>query len=98
VKEVLYYDGRGGAFCLLLDEAQKKVVARGVSVCSKHDQFVKKVGRAKAKGRAYQALARGYSLNAIQGKMKEEYELPCDYFACYQPELTDYEKELVEKF
>ena len=48
-----YYNG-GITVCLLRDN--DGVTARGLSICSPRDQFVKKTGRAKALGRALQAL------------------------------------------
>ena len=103
MKEVLYYQGKN-AFCLLVDEVTRQAVARGVSICSPKDQFEKKVGRAKARGRAQQAIARKGNVDSILFKQKletftdtDDFEI-IDYYATYQPfETTMNEKSLVEK-
>lgn len=55
VKPLFYYVARD-TVCLL--KREDKIVARGVSSCSLKDQFIKKIGRAKAQGMALKALIR----------------------------------------
>ena len=56
-----YYDwkeyGRR-TVCLLIDDLGT-LIAKGVAVCSPKDQFVKRTGRVKARGKAIQALVKG---------------------------------------
>lgn len=74
--------------CLMVDEALKKVFARGVSICSKKDQVSKKKGKEIAIGRAVKAL-RTKSLELSRGKT---------FFKnIYLPQLTDFEKYLIKK-
>jgi len=96
MREVLYYNG-GASVCLLIDEQTKTAIARGISICSPSDQFVKKVGRAKARGRALQAIAHKQSVNAIPVQQRV-IAGSIEYFASYQPEMTDFEKQLIAKF
>ena len=102
MKEVLYYQGKN-AFCLLVDEATKEPVARGVAICSPRDQFIKKTGRAKARGKAQQAISRKANVEQILAKQKINSGLyhgdwkGIEYYATFRPIMTDYEKELVAK-
>jgi hypothetical protein len=102
VKEVLYYQGKS-AFCLLVDEATKEPIARGVAICSPKDQFVRKTGRAKARGKAQQAIVRKENIEGILAKQKIESNLyhedwkGIEFYATFMPEMTEYEKVLVEK-
>ena len=103
MKEVLYYQGKN-AFCLLVDEATKEPIARGVAICSPKDQFVRKTGRAKARGKAQQAIVRKENIERIQTKQKLMESGLCygdwegiEFYATFLPEMTDYEKVLVEK-
>ncbi len=52
--------------CILMS-LRGVVLSRGISICSPADQFVKKVGRAKARGRAEQAIIRGEVIQTIRG-------------------------------
>ncbi len=102
MKEVLYYQGKN-AFCLLVDEATKEPIARGVAICSPKDQFVRKTGRAKARGKAQQAIVRKENIEPILAKQKIESGLyhqdwkGIEFYATFLPDATEYEKVLVEK-
>lgn len=59
IRDIYYYastpDRSRTAVCLLVD-GNKDVLARGISICSPQDQYVKRRGRAIACGRALKAL------------------------------------------
>jgi len=86
----------GVTICLLYDQNNKEVLARGISICSTKDQFVKRIGRIKAQGRAMQAL--------FKRESSGEVFLPCilssseaEFRSVYKPELFPMEKELLER-
>ena len=54
-----YFDGSRSATCLLVNE-NGDLMARGISLCSRRDQFIRRLGRAMAQGRAVQALEHQY--------------------------------------
>lgn len=96
-----YYEGTT-TVCLLIEDG--KVVTRGVSVCSPLDQFVKKIGRAKALGRAIQALVRGgdvgemipFRFDSCQYRLGLEYAWwNFLYKSSYLPKLTEKEKAIL---
>lgn len=62
-KPFFYYNG-GITVCLLCKDGS--VIARGVSICSPRDQFLKKIGRAKSLGRALQALWNSENVGEIE--------------------------------
>jgi len=102
MKEILYYLGNT-SFCLLVDESTKEAIARGVAICNHNDQFVKREGRAKARGRAKQATIRKMNISPILAKQKIESWLGykvwkgIDFYATFLPDMTEYEKELVAR-
>ena len=60
IRHQFYYFNRArdrATVCLLIQD--NKIIARGISLCSHKDQFVKRIGKAKALGRAVQAMERG---------------------------------------
>lgn len=70
-------------------------IARGVSICSPKDQFVKVEGRYTSKARALKSLNKKASF----GKIRREGLLVDDNFnyKCeFMPILTDFEKGLLE--
>jgi hypothetical protein len=67
-KEIFYYEsdpiGLKRTVCLIVADGEEnplrgKIFARGVSICSKKDNFSKKIGRTIAKGRAKRAFFNG---------------------------------------
>jgi hypothetical protein len=91
--------------CLLIKE--KEVMARGVAVCSPLDNFEKRIGRAKALGRAIQAIVRKETSGEIcsqrfycshnnQHVTLEDAEERYKAKSNYLPKLTQWEKELVK--
>jgi hypothetical protein len=92
LKAIYYYlklqDGSRVTVCLLLGEENKSLEARGITICSLKDQFVKKLGRAVACGRALQAITHKENLFPIKKQwMKEMYRWEC----YYHPHPTPYE-------
>lgn len=74
--------------CLLLKEG--KVLARGFSKCAPMDQFSKRIGRAKALGRAVSALVREYPTPG--------WDMEVDALSrCYKPALSAFESRLVRE-
>lgn len=64
LKPLFYYIGRHSiTVCLLLKG--DTVMVRGVAICSVSDQFEKKIGRAKALGRAVQSYIRSGNIGEI---------------------------------
>jgi hypothetical protein len=59
--------------CLLINEKQNRIEARGVSICSLLDEFSKIKGKSKASGRALKALLRKQNFFKINksGRVKE---------------------------
>ena len=105
VRPLFYYNGCTTT-CLLLKG--KKVVARGISICSPKDQFIKREGRVKATGRAIGALINRTSYNRIYPSRfsnKEEYNNSDIFLAAetyrtksaYSPKLTKFEESLIER-
>ena len=106
-KELYYYHGKI-TVCLLVKDGT--VVARGVSICSPKDQFVKRIGRAKALGRALRAVTRredndliipyrnqiinNYEHNGIAHFIFPAYELFSSK-SSYMPMLNQFEQKLV---
>jgi hypothetical protein len=87
-------------------------LSRGISICSLKDNPVKAKGKAKAKGRAYEALItkrdnsilyRNEALSIINHLYIEEdiikwnEEEDQGYKSIYKPQLTDFELFLFEK-
>jgi len=102
VSPIYYYEYGVITVCLLIRD--KQVLARGVAVCSPLDQFVKKVGRAKALGMALRALLRSESSEHISprqflGTHQQIHPLweaeKFGYRSQYIPKLTDTEKQIL---
>jgi len=104
----LYYylreDGKKFAtVCLILGEGDSSPIARGISICSPEDPFIKRRGRAIALGRAMLAFhhARNqlyinyrefkYGTNIGVGLLAEAPK------ASYQPVLPPFELNLIKK-
>lgn len=51
------FDGKGGATLVSIYDADGNFLANGTSVCSKRDNFTKKLGVTIALGRAYKSLS-----------------------------------------
>ena len=103
MKEIIYRKG-GTTVCLLAEEGE--VLARGISVCSKTDQFCRKTGKVKALGRARQAIYHQANASPIRDMLSFGDLTPLatvrDFFdwkykAFWKPQLTKYEQELVSK-
>ena len=93
-----FYREEHNTICLLIEE-QGGVVARGVSVCSPKDQFVKKTGRNKALGQALRAVAHKSNRGRLPYKLFAEGQTTFGYKACYVPPgLFPPERKIVEKF
>ncbi len=65
VRPYYYRDGHS-TICLLLKAESDEAVARGIAICSPRDAYVKRVGRAKALGRAVKALVRCENTEPIE--------------------------------
>lgn len=104
MKELYYYIGRNAprrsTVCLLVDEWTGAAVARGLAMCSKKDQFVKKTGRFKALSKANQALLNLHDSGEIHGNLKRTLETlgvnNIMWFSSYEPDLTEYEKNIIK--
>ena len=102
VKPLFYYDGTI-TVCLLVRD--NKALSRGLSICSPLDNFAKRVGRAKALGRAVQAIVRRDSSGKIyhgrfggkghRGLLLAEMEFGVK--SCYLPELTSREQSRLSR-
>lgn len=116
VSQIFYYTWAGGRLvgpsgarvstvCLLVDfrsEEEFLLKSRGVAICSPSDQFVKKVGRAKALGRAIQALARKETTGLIANRQTRDGFNPCilsgwTWKSRYMPLPDQYEQELIRR-
>jgi hypothetical protein len=64
---------------------------RGISICSKHDNPVKKIGRVKAYGRARQAMVKKMNIKKL--KNKNDFE----YYSSYSILLNENEHKIVYK-
>ena len=62
--------------CVLINSAQKRIEARGVSICSLLDTFSKSEGKNKALGRAIKALVRKRNSWKINGSGRDEEFIP----------------------
>lgn len=101
-RPLFYYFGTT-TVCLLRREGV--VASRGIAICSPKDQFRRKVGRAKALGRAIQAIKKGedtgeiiperfgiiYSINLSGARIEFG-----KWKACLFPVLTEMEQRIVE--
>jgi len=58
--------------CLFLNTEKKQIVARGVSICSLRDSFIKKKGKHKAFGRAVEATVHKTNSYKIKSEGREE--------------------------
>ena len=88
--------------CLILDESEYRVVARGVAICSFKDQPIKSKGRNMAAGRARSALMNKWENDSIT-RWEADYVIEDTgwnffYKSEYEPSLTDYELVLLDKF
>ena len=81
--------------CLLLDDNHKKIIARGVSICSPRDQFVKRTGMDKAVGMAVRAFYNLDSSGKTPSKCSESNVF--DYMSEYLPVPTEHEAELLTR-
>lgn len=104
VKPIIYYlPDIKGAVCLLMNGEQ--IVARGVSVCSPQDQYIKQVGRSKAIGYAMQAYIKGKSrvwgTYMGDGRKANSYAVTASrrfrFQAEYLPTATEMEVAILEK-
>jgi hypothetical protein len=108
--ELLYYvngfseDGSRACVVLLMNPAGG-VEARGVSVCSPQDNFVKATGRLIARGRALRAVKRRSNSKYIkpyagdEGSLNDTLGILSGSFEClseYLPKLTEYEQERLQ--
>ena len=82
-------DGRKNVYVCLIREGEK-VIARGVSVCSKKDQLVKEVGRNIAQTRAEAAIVNGRDIGSLN-------RCGFKFDGYYNPELNDREKRILSK-
>ncbi len=96
----LYYYKEKNTICLLIQDGQ--CVARGVSICSPLDQFVKRTGRAMALGRAMQALKHRTHNGLIEESRRVHYHLGLldalvrfGHKSIYMPVLTEFEFKLI---
>ncbi len=94
MKSINYYIRKGNhpvtAITVLKNE---DVLARGVAVCNKCDQFVKSYGRELSKDRAIKAFNNEKSFGKIRQKILVDKK---HLFKCeFMPELTEYEVELL---
>lgn len=97
VKEITYYLPREEkrkqiAVVLVIDDNK---ISRGIAICSKKDQFNKKLGRSIALGRSIKALTNMKSgpHNQIIDQLNES---GFDNLSSFMPELTIFEKELIK--
>ena len=82
--------------CLLsVPACDGNTILRGIAFCSPLDQFNKKLGRAKALGRAIKALVRGEDNEATPGVAAPLLRENMFYLSAFNPELTDFESGLV---
>jgi len=82
--------------CLLTDGT--RLIARGIALCSQSDQFVKITGRAKALGRAIQALVNEKSMLPIRAGSSGSSGSSCFWYrAHYLPNPTPLESKLLER-
>ena len=92
-----FYREQHNTICLLIDEGGM-VVARGVSICSPKDQFVKKTGRNKAQGQALRAVAHKVDMGELPYKLYVEGQTPFMRKAHYMPQyLSPEERKIVDK-
>lgn len=69
--------------------------SRGVAICSRDDQFVRREGRDLSNDRCAKSYRKEQSFGEINRKnlfIDEKFKFKCEW----QPELTDYEKHLLE--
>ncbi len=83
--------GRPYAAVALLIKANQ-VVAKGLSICNTSDQFIKRVGRARALGLAIKACTRATNSNPVPKAWKE-----WKFMSAYLPELFPHEKEIMDR-
>ena len=70
-------------------------MARGVSICSPKDQFVKAEGKALSKARALKAMAKKASFGKIRREgmlIDDKFNYKCEFM----PNLTSFEKDLLK--
>jgi hypothetical protein len=82
--------------CLLHRTNTIRCFARGISVCSAKDQFHRRLGRAKALGRAVQAMKRRESIGVIPQVLRrfEKFHSLAEFMYEYVADLTPFEKDL----
>lgn len=103
--EVLYYDREANvSVCLLVNPISKEVMSRGLSICSVEDQYIKKVGRNKARGKAVQSIVHKKNIDEIKSLIDAYACLSLDgifgrntkwFKGTYRPIISDYEEELI---
>ena len=87
-----YYRFGNITVCLLIKERQ--VLARGVSVCSPKDQFVKNTGKVKALGKAMRAYINKGGQERLRGF---PHFMGFNSLIDYEPVLTEREQKILER-
>ena len=101
---VRFRDGSGYTVCLVLDK-EEALIARGVAICSKQDQFNRRTGRVLALARAMQAITHKDCLHRIKGnpydtfmtQLSKTSAMSFVWKAAYKPNPTEYERENILK-
>jgi len=97
---IRFRDGSGYTVCLVLDK-EGGLLARGIAICSRQDQFNRRTGRTLALGRAMQAIAHKDCIQRIHKPYVSNIaKVSASGFiwkASYLPNLTSYEMRTVFK-
>ena len=96
LKEVTYYlprEEKRKQIAVVLVSDDKKL-SRGVAICSKKDQFNKKLGRSIALGRAMKAFA--IMESGPHNSITDHPGTIFNNLSSFMPELTAFESELLE--
>lgn len=108
LQPIYYYEGKV-TICLLRHERGVFVLSRGVAICSPSDQFIKRIGRARALGMALRSLKYLKSWGEIRplnypppqsGKPTHpiwQISPKFKYRSTYLPQLTLWERVLLDK-
>lgn len=102
----IYYIDGSTTVCLLRENGE--IVARGISICSRLDYFIKAVGRQNARNRALEARGRKRDCSEILlDKPRREWfdvihlslakDRFGDYKGYYYPQLTPTEKLITDE-
>ncbi len=104
LQPIYYYEGKITVCLLRHGTHPVLILSRGVAICSPSDQFIKRIGRARALGMALRAFKHKESWGEIVPLLRRSRKHPIWQLyhkwgdrSTYEPTLTSWERTLIDK-